>query len=224
MSIKKSLVLTLCLALAPLTASAQITDHAEILKGHVTLVQPSATDLVVTVDHRLDLDGLIEDAFVFRTEVPLPVDLPEIDDFSQVIVRPEALLIRPENGRTLVLRLGSSGLDARRLQPGGLVMLNDGFQLSRVQGSFNLDPHTLASELLGPREGTDSVSGDDDLSALFQAAEDDDCISGGDGSSSCSLEGDISIAGSGGGVGCSVGCDDGYDACCDTDGCHCEAA
>lgn len=222
MSIKKSLVLTLCLALLPIAASAQITDRAEILTGHVTLVQTSGTDVVVTVDHRIDLDGVIEDAFVFRTDVLLPADLPEIDDFSRVIVRSDAVLILPENGRNVLLGVGSSGLNARRLQPGGTVVLDNGFQLSRVRGSFDVDPYTLATALLDSSGGAGFVSGDDGVSALFQAAE--GCISGGEGAETCSLGGDIEIVGVGGGVECDVSCREGYDACCDTSGCHCQAS
>lgn len=222
MSIKKSLVLTLCLAFLPIAASAQITDRAEILRGHVTLVQISATDLVVTVDHRIDLDGVIEDAFVFRTDVVLPADLPEIDEFSRVIVRPDSILILPENGRNVILGVGSSDLNARGLQPIGMTVLNNGFQLSRVRGSFDVDPYTLATALLDSRDGAGFVSGDDGVSALFQAAE-DGCISGGEGAETCSLGGDIEIVGVGGGVECDVSCREGYDACCDTSGCHCQA-
>lgn len=222
MPIKKSLVLTLCLALLPIAASAQITDRAEILKGHVTLIQSNGTDVVVTVDHELDLNGVIEDAFVLRTDGLLPVDLPEIDDLSRVVVRPNSLLILPENGRNVILGLGTSGPSARRLQSGGTVVVNNGFELRRVRGNFDVDPYTLADELLSPRPGAGFISGDDEIAALFQA-EVDGCISGGDGADSCSLDGDIDIVGTGGGVGCSVGCRDGYDACCSITGCHCEA-
>lgn len=223
MSIKKSLVLTLCLTLLPLAASAQITDRAEILRGHVSLVQTSDMDLVVTVDHQLDLDGVIEDAFVFRTDVLLPADLPEIDDFSRVIVRPDAVLILPENGRNVLLGVGPSGLEGRELQPIGMVVLNNGFQLSRVRGSFDVDPYTLATALLDSRDGAGFVSGDEGVSALFQAAE-DGCISGGEGAETCSLGGEIEIINVGAGVECDVSCREGYDACCDTSGCHCEAS
>jgi hypothetical protein len=222
MSIKKPLVLTLCLALVPIAASAQLTDRAEILKGHVSVVQLTATDLVVTVDARLDLDGIIEDAFVFRTDVPLPGDVPQIDDFARVIVRPNSILILPENGPNVALAVGSPGVRSRRLQPRGMVVLDQGFELSHVRGNFDLDPYTLATELLESRPGAGIVAGDEGVSALFQAAT-DGCISGGDGADSCSLDGDIDIAGTGGGVGCSVGCRSGYDACCSITGCHCEA-
>lgn len=47
------------------------------------------------------------------------------------------------------------------------------------------------------------------------------CVSGGPGSSSCSLAGGIDIVGSGGSIDCSTTCRDGYYACCGLSGCKC---
>lgn len=221
MSIKKLFALALCLTLVPLAASAELTDRAEILSGHVVLVQPALGDVVVTLDRELDLDGAIEEAFVFRTDALVPTDLPEIDGPARLVVKPSSIWILPEVGPKIVLAIGAPGFKARRLQPDGVVILDQGFEISRVQGAFELDPESLAYELAKPRQEPGFVARDAGLSAVFEGAA--GCISGGEGADSCSLGGDVEIVGVGGGVECTVSCRDGYDACCDTSGCGCQA-
>ena len=48
------------------------------------------------------------------------------------------------------------------------------------------------------------------------------CLSGGPGSSSCSISGDLGVGGGEGGVSCEVTCQSGYYACCSLTGCHCK--
>ena len=65
------------------------------------------------------------------------------------------------------------------------------------------------------------------LSQLTQAninvlcrSETDGCLSGGPGSSSCAISGDLGVGGVEGGVSCEVTCQSGYYACCSLTGCH----
>ena len=67
------------------------------------------------------------------------------------------------------------------------------------------------------------------LSQLTQAninvlcrSETDGCLSGGPGSSSCAISGDLGVGGVEGGVSCEVTWQSGYYACCSLTGCHCK--
>lgn len=85
-----------------------------------------------------------------------------------------------------------------------LVCMNLFVAVARQQSLYNNEPFTL-----------------NNVETLNRSESDDDCIAGGQGSSSCSIEGGIEIVGNGVTVGCSVSCNSGYYACCGLTSCDC---
>ena len=55
----------------------------------------------------------------------------------------------------------------------------------------------------------------------IEALSSSECLSGGIGSTGCSISGGVTIVGNGTTATCSVSCAAGYYACCSLTGCHC---
>lgn len=220
MLLKKALIASMSLALLPAAAFAQSppVHSAEIFHGQISLTQDSAFDLVVHLD-RPSLAGepVADQAFVFRSEVPLPTDLENLDGSAKVIVRPGAVLIFAEGHPAVVLRTGPAELVPSAASDG--LVLN-GYQLSRFQ-STSEDYLDRAIERPQPDRPTRSFRphADSELRksfGAFLAVDEEDCTSGGPGAESCEIS---SPAGE-----CDATCNEGYDACCNDGSCSCEAA
>lgn len=188
----------------PAIASAAIVDRAEIFKGHVTITRSGEYDLLVTIDQK-PTDGIADEAFVYRSATALPTDLHDFDSIATLVLRPNALLVRPKADRELVLAVTPA--EGGRLAPYFIgkrdraLFIDTGYQLSRFYGA---DPAERAASLLA-----DS----------FPTKEEEGCWAGGEGSTGCSLEGGAGPVE----AGCSVECGNGYHSCCTPDGgCQCE--
>lgn len=209
--VKASFVLALCVALLPTLAAAHITDRAEILGGHVVLTRIDKLDVVVTIDNLpAGGDGIADQAFIYRSRIALPDAVSDFSGESLVIVSPDMITIKGANGTLVSLGVRTDNetgvevpgprFDPRSFKATGRVVIDSGYQLSRLFGQRGVSlVDSIARELqLGPNWG-------------FK------CVSGGPGSTDCSIEGSIA----GGGAGCSVSCASGYYACCSLSGCHC---
>ena len=211
--LKVSLVLALCLAFLPSLASAQVTDKAEILNGHVVLTQVGKQNVVVLVDHLpFGGDGIADQAFIYRSTVALPTDLRDLSGSGIVIVRPESIVVTLAGKSSVLLsvRPGEPGND--RFRPGSfakaaaLTRIDSGFELRRLHGRKGFDLVNATFNQLKPRRNSDPT-----------LKEEEGCLAGGPGASDCSIDGSVGP----GGAGCSVGCRDGYHACCTLTGCSC---
>lgn len=216
---KNALILALSLVLLPAAAMAlPPVNSAEIFHGQISVTQSSAFDLVVRVERSATWTGQPEtkEAFVLRSETPLPVDLAQLDGPARLVVRPDAVLIFAENQPALVLRTGPA--DLTHSQIGWDAMELNGYQLSRFQTGSEDYLHTaLRHQLETPTPATRRLSGSELQSvAGGLLAIEADCDSGGAGAETCTI--------SGAGGSCNATCNDGYDACCNESGCGCQAA
>jgi len=220
MFLKKALIASICLALLPAAAFAQSppVHSAEIFHGQISLTQDSAFDLVVHLDRPSKLAGepVADQAFVFRSEVPLPTGLTKLDGSARIVVRPDAVLIFAEGHPAVVLRTGPAELVPSAASDG--LVLN-GYQLSRFQSTSEdyLDRAIERQRLDRPSQASRPHPGSElrSFSALL-AIEEGDCTSGGPGAESCEIS---SPAGE-----CDAECNEGYDACCNDGSCSCQAA
>lgn len=221
MFLKKALIASICLALLPAAAFAQSrpVHTAEIFQGQISFTQDSVFDLVVHLDRSSKLAGepVADQAFVFRSEVPLPTGLTKLDGSARIIVRPDAVWIFAEGQPAVVLRTGPAEL-APSAASDGLVL--NGYQLSRFQSTSEdyLDRAIERLRLDRPSQASRPHPGSElrnSFGALL-AVEEGDCVSGGPGAESCEIS---SPAGE-----CDATCNEGYDACCNDGSCSCQAA
>ena len=223
MSLKKALITSMCLALLPVAAFAQSgpVHTAEIFQGEISITQDSAFDLVVHVDRSSKLAGEVvtDQVFVFRSEIPLPTDVANLDGPGRIVVRPDAVFFFADDHPALILRTGPAELAPSTGAFDGLVL--NGYQLSRYQSTSQdyLEGAIEGQQLERPagslRPRSDSGLRASGAAALLEV-DDDDCTAGGPGSSTCEISGP---SGS-----CDAECNDGYDACCNEGSCGCEPA
>jgi hypothetical protein len=242
MLLKKALIASICLALLPVVSFAQncSVHSAEIFHGQVSITQDSAFELVVRLDRSSDsADELVADqAFVFRSEVPLPIGLEKLDGAARIIVRPDAVLIFADNQPALILQKGcrcsqcddpetckccpnegfaQSAVDL--VSPSAAIdgYVLTGYQLSRFQSTSE---DYLERALEGQPDRPSRTSRPHSASELrssygaFLAVDEGDCTSGGPGAETCKISGP---SGS-----CNTTCNAGYDACCNEGSCTCE--
>jgi hypothetical protein len=208
--LRTSLILALCVTFLPAAVLAA-SHHAEVLEGNLTLKRVTDFDLLVTIDDhpRPGGDGVADEAFVYRSQAIL-AELPEVDGPGRLIVRPQSLVIEANGAPRLtlaVLTKGSGDESALTADSYGLG-IDSGYQLSRLHAANGEDLITFAQAMLQPVAFLPSFK--------EVIGGEGDCISGGPGATSCSIEGNIGP----GGAGCSVTCGSGY-ACCNLSGCHC---
>lgn len=221
MLLKKALFLSLTLAVlaAAVPAQAQPVRIAEVLTAEISLTQDNPFTLVVHADRvasRTDA-ALGDEVFVFRSETPLPQDLSKLSGPARIIVRPDGVLIFPENRPALALRTGAAELALPASGLGGSVL--DGYQLSRYTStSEEYLRQAIERQAEAPALSGVSGTGSDLRLALGTriAVDGGDCISGGPGAESCEIS---SPAGE-----CDAECNAGYDACCNDGSCSCVAA
>jgi hypothetical protein len=212
-NIKPSLVLALCIAFLPSVATARITEKAEILDGHVVLTRVGKLNLVVMVDNLpVGGDGIVDQAFLYRSNVALPAGLRDLSGAGTVVVRPDTIIVALTSGPAVSLSVRTeTGKDPVNtgsiFKAASVTAIDSGYELSRLYGRKGVNLIDVAFDQLQPRRGDN----------LFFKAEDSGCISGGPGATDCSIDGSLP----GGGAGCSVSCSSNYYACCSLSGCHC---
>lgn len=210
------LVCVFCALFIPTIGMAEITDSVEILHGHVTVTQVGASDLLVTVDLLpRGGDGIVDEAFIYRSDAALPDELDALAESAQVVVRPHSIVIRWQKGPSLRLVVPTAEGRAP-LKRRNTLTVDSGYQLSRLHGGEGAELIATAYNLLQPAQVFD-------LAKAISPEEDsgNECISGGPGATSCSIAGGVVIVGSGGNATCSVTCGAGYHACCKGTGCSC---
>lgn len=221
-ALPKIFALVLCAALIPAVANAQLrpVSSAEIFHGEIDVTQEGALDLVVHLDRASTAGETVADqVFVFRSEVPLPAQLDELDGPARIVVRPDAVLLLPEGQPILALRTGAA--DLTPAHDGSEARVLNGYQLSRFESTSDEYLQNAVEGALEESSHSFRPVSDQELRRAFGeatllAVDDDDCTSGGTGAETCEISGPAGE--------CDATCNPGYDACCNQDGCGCREA
>jgi hypothetical protein len=206
-NLKKGVPLTLPIALLSslflsTAAMSAIVDHGELVKGQVTITRTGEFDAVIAID-RAPADGVADLAFVYRSAMALPSDLLDFEADATVLVRPNAVLVKPRKDREIVFMVATTEgfVPTILAKKDTSLFIDSGFQISRLYGG---DVRERAMSMIT-------------RSSLLKS-EEESCWGGGEGATGCSLQGGAGPVG----AGCSVTCGSGYYACCTpTGGCKC---
>lgn len=224
-------IVTLLPFLSPLAAqpSAQAAlrpDHAETLIAEVSVQSLSAGRVAVILDQfdAPESDATAERVFILESAEMLETELPIYMGVAQVVFQNDRLFImslaEPRAVGVFLSKIGANEVEnrlaanlARRYGHStvGAISLLSGYGLSDYRGGFLLPietwpPQERPENSLQPKIWDNVIT------------EKSGCISGGPGSSSCSVDCPFD-------VGCSVSCVTGYYACCEckwtVPGCSC---